>query len=287
MIKRTTESNHPFIKKLYDSLHAFHIEGLTMSEDREFTAIVEAVQFTDTESLNIYDAFSEEEILAKYLIANELSIPLYFVCLKNGIFNIFTVVEEARNSEETFTQITIVQSNRFDEEGFVRWWAEIKKTSQTHPLNNGASKRTARTVFDEIIESRGYAWGGNIDAFIVDSNFERVLCIIDDISIGFVDIENKMADPGLFFHKRGPIYNTWLSTVKLANYLNVPHILLTKNANDRESEVVGITAIDHLDISGIYYVNGQTPPQCIVRGIENISNYICNLVSIVSPPIYK
>jgi len=286
MKKRTTESIHPFIAKLYNSLHAYHIEGLTMDKNREFTAIVEAIQFEKNEELNVFSAFSEEDVLAKWLIANELSVPLYFVCLKMGVFSIFEAIEILRTENGMLSEISLNIVEELNEEEFVSWWAVIKKTTQTHPLNNGASSRAANTIFDEILESHGFAWGGNIDAFIVDSKFENVLCIIDDISIGFVDIENFQADPARFFHKRGPIYNTWLSTVKLANRLNVPHLLLTKNAKDKEKEVVGISVIDHLDLSGIYYVGGETPPQRIIKGINNIKRYIEEVIKVSVPPVF-
>ena len=113
------------------------------------------------------------------------------------------------------------------------------------------------------------------------------MCIIDDISIGFVKITDYRADPGRFFHKRGPIYNTWFSTVKLASNLQVPHILLTKNANDKQAEIVGISVIEFLDKSGIYYVNNQKPPENIIRGKSNIIETLHKLVLTSFPPKYR
>jgi hypothetical protein len=289
VIKRTTESDHPFIHKLYTSINAFHIEGLTMDESRNFSAIIEAIQFSDDEVLDIREAFSTEDIMAKFLLSTELDIPLFFVCLHKKVFTILRAFEQkiVRDDAVTFSEVSFSVVETLDEAGFVVWWSKIKKTSQTHPLNNGANSRTSNTVFDQIIESKGYAWGGNIDALVVNSDFTKVLCVIDDISIAFVSIDNNYADPARFFHKRGPIYNTWLSTVKLANMLNVPHILLTKDANNGNDEVVGISVIDHLDTSGIFYVDKISPPQRIVKGIDTIQKSIMDLIASSIPPVYK
>lgn len=159
MKKRPTESNHFFTRELYKSIHAFSVEGLTMDENRDFTAIVEAVEFEKNESIDLLKAFTKEEVLAKKLLADELSVPIYFVCYKHNFYYVYSLKEEIIGNNDSFSEVFIVK-NMYDRLGFISWWKSIKKTSQSHPLNNGAAKRTARTVFDEVIESSGYSWGG-------------------------------------------------------------------------------------------------------------------------------
>lgn len=275
---RSTESNHQFTNTLYRNISAYHLEGLTMDANRNFTAAVEAVELDAYEEIHVSEIFPEEELKAKYLLATSIKVPLYIITCKIDYFIIYKVSLDI-NRNLFFEEEFICDSN-----GFVNWWARIKKTQQPHPLLNGGQYRAGKTKFDGLIEATGQAWGGNIDGFVIREN--KIVAIIDNISIGFTRIENKVADPARFFHKRGPKYTTWLSTVKLAKQLNVPHILLTIDANNPTAEVVGMSIIEHLDTSGVYYHNNVTPPNNIIRGMTNIINNINRTIQESKPPTF-
>ena len=272
MKRRTTENRHYFTEKLFGKLNAYSIENIAMDEERNFTAIIEAVEYNELEQIKINDVFKKEEIEAKLLMAKKLEIPFFFVAYQKGIYYIFEI---NRNHEQRLI-------NKLDEIGFVTWWASVKKTKQFHPLNNGGLDRAYGTIFDRVLDKYGQKWGGNVDGFIIGNS--DIQCIIDNISIAFVSIDNYKADPARFFHLRGPKYETWYSTVKLANMLKVPHILLTIDKNNPSEEVVGISVIDELTKNGIKYVDNITPPQRIVRGMKNITEKISELIKVSKPP---
>lgn len=276
---RSTENNHLFTNTLYRNLSAYHLEGLTMDTHRNFTAAVEAVELEANEEIHVSEIFTEDELRAKYLLATSIQVPLFIITCRIDEFIIYNVSLDS-NQHIFFKEVLVCDSN-----GFVNWWAQIKKTKQPHPLLNGGQYRAGRTIFDGLIEAAGQAWGGNIDGFVIRNN--KIVAIIDNISIGFTRIENEVADPARFFHKKGPKYTTWLSTVKLAKQLNVPHILLTIDAKNPTSEVVGMSVIKHLDPSGIYYNNNVTPPNNILRGMGNITNIINKAIQESNPPTFR
>lgn len=272
MKRRTTENKHPFTEKLFSNLNAYSIENIAMDEQRNFTAIIEAVEYNELEKISIYSVFSTKEIDARLLMARRLGIPFYFVAFQKDNYYIYEIQQDADQN----------LIHMFNELGFVNWWASIKKTKQLHPLNNGGLDRAYGTIFDRVLDKYGQKWGGNVDGFIIEN--KDITCIIDNISIAFVSIDNEKADPARFFHLRGPKYETWYSTVKLANTLGIPHILLTIDKNNPNNEIVGISVIDELTKNGIKYVDNITPPQRIIRGMPNIVSKIKELVSKAKPP---
>lgn len=116
---------------------------------------------------------------------------------------------------------------------------------------------------------------------------KKIVAIIDNISIGEKSgsIDGKYANPALYFFKRGPRYETWLSSVKLARQLNVPHFLFTIDKVNPEEEHIGFTKIEKLTKNGIFYEKNKGPNENILEGLNNILLEIEKALKNTSVPI--
>ena len=293
MLRRTTErTNHSFQQQLFKEINAFDLQGLTMNDNRScFTA---GVEYFDLE-LDEYLVFNQNQsavynlegmleighIYAQNLLTRQLGIPLYYIFGYEDEFFIHQMILD--NNQITY------KSNLLNTEELVQFWHTIKRTIQTHPINlNGAEQRANETRIDRILENNDLAWGGNIDGFIIQDG--EIVSIIDCISIGRAsqrntgDLTDPVADPALYFCKRGPKYETWKSTITLANSLEVPHVLFTLDAVNTELETIGLTGIDFLTKKGINYFNRISPNENVIHGLDNIVNAIFDLISRLNVP---
>lgn len=298
MKRRTTENvNHNFQKKLYNNLNAFDLQGLTMNKSRDgFIAGIEYFDLTSQEyklvKSNPYSVFemdtmlSHDLIKAQAIFTKQLKVPLYYIWgYKNDKNSYHFLRDEIHLNDNRM-------SNKFESislQQLIKFWRKIKPTHQTNPYDkNGAKYRAEKTRIDEILEEHGLEWGGNIDGFIIKD--KKVIAIIDCISIGEKSqtnthgLNDPNADPALYFKRRGPKYETWLSTVTLAKVLNVPHLLLTLNKVNQNQEAIGLTAIDHLSSEGIFYNEDIAPNANVVQGLNNIHGEIFKLLKNLKPP---
>lgn len=293
MLRRTTErKNHSFQQKLFKEINAYDLQGLTMNYDRSrFTAGVEYFDMEPDEYLvfkqdqsdvyNLQGMLEIEHIHAQALLTRLLDIPLYYIFGYGDEFFLHQIILDNNK--------ILYKSNLLTTEELVQFWHKIKGTIQTHPINlNGAEKRANETRIDGILEKNYLAWGGNIDGFIIQNG--EIVSIIDCISIGAAsqrntrDLTDPAADPALYFHRRGPKYETWKSTITLAKALEVPHLLFTLNSVDTELETIGLTGIDFLTRSGINYFNEISPNKNVIYGLDNIKIAIFNLASNLNVP---
>lgn len=276
---RSTENSHFFQEKLFKELNAFELQGLLMDENRNFTAAVEAIEYNENENPDLKNVFSKEELYAKYRLAEELEVPFYLIQFFRGKFGIAKVYKSSDDS------IELSKIKEKTEEEFIEFWKELKKTKQVHALLNGAYERTEKTIFDKVLRKANLEWGGNIDGFIMKR--KKIVAIIDNISIGEKSgsIDGKYANPALYFFKRGPRYETWLSSVKLARQLNVPHFLFTIDKVNPEEEHIGFTKIEKLTKNGIFYEKNKGPNENILEGLNNILLEIEKALKNTSVPI--
>lgn len=252
---RTTERSHNFRTDFFNKFNIHQLEGLTLDSDYNFTACVEAIEFSPHENINIKDIFTKDEINAKMIIADTLNIPFYIIAERNWEFYIWQV-----QKEQQFKPLYKLNNLQF-----VKWWANIKRTPQPKRLYE-ARERANKSRFDNLLEANGLAWGGNLDGFIVKEN--KVAAIIENIFTKY-DLTSKYADPYLYFKSKGPNYNSWLPTVKLARFFNVPLFLFTYEANTN-NERVGFTVIDSLSKESIEYRNKVHPWGNVIEGMGNI-----------------
>ena len=276
MKKYTVEYEHEFLNLIYERLNSIRIDCLTMDEDRNFTSIVEAYELDQSETLNNALDFvikDYKRIFQLKRISELIRVPIFYIFYFNNKFHIYKLEE------------SIIYDRGLSEKEFIDFWKKIKKTKQTHPLINGAQERASESIFYNTLSKYGLSWGGNIDGIIFESN--KITGIIDDISIGFTQLDNISADPSLFFFKRGPRYETWLSTVKLAKTLKVPHLLITKNKKDQKDNRIGLTSIEVLTKKGIFYLDDLRPSNNIIIGLDKIVREV-KLQILKSPvPDYK
>ena len=281
---RSTENDHSFQIALYEKLNAYSLQGLLMDSNHKFTAAVEAIEYNSDEEIKI--PFSNKELCAKYLLASKLKVPFYIVTYKANYFRIFEVLQSANN---TFRFIS-TPKKPLNENEFANWWGKLKGTVQQKPLANGAGSRANATVFDSTLEKYKLKWGGNIDGFIVNESFDKIECIIDNISVSG-KLDGMNADPAKYFNDgnpaHGPKYDGWYPTTFLASSLNVPHALFTFNKKDHTENKIGLTFISELSAEKISYVDNITPNSNVLEGIDTIKAEINEKLPKMNPPTIK
>lgn len=87
-----------------------------MDENRNFTATIEAVQFEENETPNLKEVFSQEELYAKYRLAEELKIPFYLIQFFKGKFGIVKVYK----SSDDIIELSKLKEKT--EEEFIKFW---------------------------------------------------------------------------------------------------------------------------------------------------------------------
>jgi hypothetical protein len=269
---RTTERDHEFTQRLFEKLNLFSIQGLTLNANKEFSAAIEAIQYEANEEVNLETIFPIIEAKAKYYLAKILEIPFYYVIYQSAEFRVYEI-ELAKNFHSKQIEV-------FNEKGFVDWWAKLKGLNQPKPLME-AAERVKNSIFDITLEKHKMAWGGNIDGFMFRN--KEFACIIENIYTQKNPLESLQGEPSYYFHMRGPNYNTWFPTVKLASFLNVPLFLFTIEGNNNK-ERIGFAVIDHLSTSGIFY-KGNKPNKNILEGLENIMETINANLNSISPKL--
>lgn len=154
-----------------------------------------------------------------------------------------------------------------------------KQTIQSKALNNGGEKRIGKTIFDSTLRKYGCEWGGNIDGFVLSEDGRSIRYIIDNISVSAPNLNDE---PSHYFNspnpKHGPRYEGWYAAVKLANKLNVPHVLFTIDKRDTEKEHIGFAIIDKLTPEGIWYADNISPDKRILSGLDSIEKEVEKIV---------
>ena len=258
---RSTEREHRFTEKLFNHLRLFSLQGLTIDVNHNFTAAIEAVQYHKDERIDLSSVFPFIEVKAKYFLAKSLNVPLYFITHQHSTFKVYHIV-----CDNEFTSKLVYT---FNEKEFVNWWATLKGLSQPKPLME-AAERVKDSVFDITLVKYGMAWGGNIDGYMFKN--KKYACIIENIYTQRHPLESHKGEPSYYFHMRGPNYNTWYPTVKLAGQLNIPLFVFTIEGNSKK-ERIGFSVIDYLSTKGIFY-KGKKPNQNILEGLQNIKNVV-------------
>lgn len=269
---RTTERKHNFTKELFDDLNIFSLESLTMNEKDEFTSCIEGIDF-ENEKINLNKIFTHNQIHSKLFLSKLLNIPFYLMIHSMGVFLIYEVV---KINEE----INFQKKYELNEEGFVDWWRRLKGQKQNKPFYE--PNRINNSIFDIVIEKRGFSWGGNIDGFMFKS--KKIVCIIENIYTQKNPIDSEKGDPRTYFKSKGPNFNSWKPLVILSIKLNVPLFLFTWDGKS-EDEKIGFSVIDKLTYEDITYRYNIPPYKQIIKGKINIKNMIISNLN-QSPPIY-
>ena len=274
---RTSENSHDFQTRLFSRLQAYSLQGLLMNDRHEFTTAIEAVEYEVGDDKTKVP-FTQSELHARYVLAREAGVPLYLLCYMDRLYKLIKVTE---NKDQVVLRVV----DRLDETGFIQWWGERKQTVQTKHLNNGGEVRLGETVFDTVLRRNGYEWRGNIDGFVLSGDNQHVAYIIDNISVSRKDLNDE---PSHYFNspnpRHGPRYEGWYAAVKLANQIQVPHLLFTIDKRDETKEHIGLTVIEKLSPEGIFYVNNQKPNDNVVERMETIVRAINEKLRTALPP---
>lgn len=84
---RTSENSHEFQERLFKRLKAYSLQGLLMNDKHEFTTAVEAVEYENGDDKTKVP-FTEADLHARYVLAQEAGIPLYILCYIDKLYKI-------------------------------------------------------------------------------------------------------------------------------------------------------------------------------------------------------
>lgn len=262
---RTSENRHEFQERLFQRLKAYSLQGLLMNDRKEFTAAIEAIEYEEGDDLKKVP-FGEEQLRARYILAHAIGVPLYLILYMQGVYKILEAEKRDGRIKLVFREPYLT------EEAFIMWWKARKQTVQNKALNNGGEIRIGKTIFDSTLRKYGCEWGGNIDGFVLCENGDGIRYIIDNISVSAPNLNDE---PSHYFHspnpKHGPRYEGWYAAVKLANILQVPHLLFTIDKRNTREEHVGLAVIDRLTPEGIWYADNISPDRQILRNLDFIA----------------
>jgi hypothetical protein len=257
---RSTERCHKFTNALFEYFPLYDLQGLTLDANYHFTAGVEAAEFEAGEKPDVLDMYSPEEWSAKICLCNQLRVPLYAMVFKAGT-DFIDIFEMVGNTTVGIRAKPWAQPKLED---FPDWWIKIKGTEQSKPLYEAADRRS---LYDQLIEKRGLAWGGNVDGFALDG--DKIVAIIESRYTEKKPLERY--DPAEYYTPkpwRAGDYNTWKPVVLLSSELKIPLFLFTFQRQSEE-ERVGISLIGSISKDELEYQN-SAPYQNIVKGLANI-----------------
>jgi len=257
---RNTERNHVFADKIENEIPFHSLQGLTLDKNYNFSAGIEAVEYSENETVSLNTIFSFDDWKGKHCLCNELDIPLYLLSYKHKekTINIYEV-EVNGGTVSFYTHST----KNFND--FCSWYAKLKGTIQEKPLYEADSRKS---FFDNLIESNGIYWGGNIDGYIVDDD-ENIRCIIET-RLSNRALVNRY-DPSRYFkgtyRKKGD-YKTWEPLFLLAIRLEIPLFLLTFSRLTTE-EKVGFSTLDSMSQDAITFQD-DFPQNNILEGVDSL-----------------
>jgi hypothetical protein len=284
---RTTEKHpHPIWEKLVVAFPVAEIQGFILScTDEELInatkngvrvipiQCLEAAEYDNDSELFPENIFSVQEWINKINAALFFDSSLLFLTHKPRDSYLFRLHEVLHNEGE----VRFVEVNTFIEPtAFIAWWRSIKKLAQSKKLVE-AKPRQALTLFDEIIESNGYSWGGNMDGFILTDLNNTVKAIIEVRQSRSFPIEKY--DPANYFsgtQTKGGDFKTWLPLVYLKKAYNVPIVLITFSTKSEGK--FGFTEVSSISYSKLFYVNDISPNKNISDDFSVLKEWLLNLM---------
>jgi hypothetical protein len=275
-IRSTESSVHPIIKKLSSEIILGDIQGFVFqaTDEQLFDATLnsessikifclEAVEVDDISELIPKSIFSTNEWFNKLHIANFFNSNLLLLShIKNDDFLFRLYKVENNNSIISFTEI----SKYSTESEFMLWWNSIKLLNQTKPTYEARSRQNL-TIFDNVLEKNGSAWGGNIDGLVISQSNNMVTAIIELRQTRSFPLENY--DPARFFlgtQRKSGDFKTWLPLIYLKNAYNLPLVLITVSTLDTSK--FGFAKVDKIDKKALYYKDNLSPNRNLNNDID-------------------
>ena len=281
---RSTESTslHPIIKKLYSEFIIADIQGfIFQSNDEQLLEAtnsgvnsikiqcLEAVEIDTESELNPELIFENAEWIRKINAANFFGSNLLLLSHLKDDTSLFRLHEATKQD----SIIILKEMASFaDEKEFMTWWKSIKLLGQTKPTYEARSRQNL-TVFDNIIEKNGSAWGGNIDGFVLSDNQDKVKAILEFRQTHNFPLERY--DPARFFlgtRTKSGDFKTWLPLIYLKNAYNIPVILITISSKDTSK--FGFTEVEKIDPTALYYKNNIPPYQNLNDDTQKLKEWL-------------
>ncbi len=287
MIRRNTEGQHNFCLQVGRACNINDMQGLLMNEKGKFTAAVEAFEMKADEKIDrvMGNTFSEREFYIKSCFAERVNVPFFLFIHREGRKRIYLYEIKP---DHKLKSVQSVAEEVLSEEEFIDWWGSHKRTVQKKEYRVELKDRIQLSYFDDLLESRGLKWGGNVDGFMVSAEGD----LAEEVNI-FSVIENRFTnkksirqyDPADYFTSGGGDYYTWLPLIKLKELLDIPLFLFTYSNREGEENLVGATLIETLSEQGITYIqnrNGRQMKPCenLFDNTEELVQWVKELVSL-------
>ena len=282
MKRRDVEGDHAFAKCVAEQCQIFELGGLLLDKNWNFTAAVEAFELSSEEKGTPLSSLLDrsgyaENLFMSGLFAQKLNVPFYIIAhvQDESIVRLYSV-----HSDHNSKQLLCSEHRKLTEDDFIRWWQEMKGTVQTKPYRKDLKDRAKSSYFDNLLESNGLKWGGNIDGYLVSdsSDASNMIAVIENRFTRKIPL-NKY-DPNAFYSGyNGGDYNTWLPLMKLKDRLGIPLFLMTYSHRSGEENKVGITQIlGQSKTEGLQYIkdtNGAFIRPCdnIVQSVSDVKKW--------------
>lgn len=272
MKKRNVEGTHAFAQFVADQCNIFALGGLLLDRNWNFTAAVEAFELEKEEKRSHLTSLLNSNGLTKAIImdgafAHQLGIPFFVVThvIDESHIHVYELCSDYKNNE-----LQCVDKKALSEEEFIQWWQEMKGTVQTKLYGKDFRTRAAKSYFDNLLESHGLKWGGNIDGYLVIDRNDRhnIIAIIENRFTNMTPLSKY--DPNTYYKGyNGGDYYTWLPLMNLKDSLDVPLFLMTYSYRDGEQNQVGITRVlGQSKNNGLLYIQNQNGES--IRPCDNI-----------------
>lgn len=284
-IRSTETVPNPMLQRIFSEFIIAEIQGfiLQATDEQLWEATIkstnsikiqclEAVEIDNKTELNPELIFTKEEWIHKINAANFFGSNMLLLShLKDDtcLFRLHEIVKY----EST---IIIKEIESFDDENkFMKWWKSIKLLTQTKATYE-ARVRQGHTIFDQIIEKNGSAWGGNIDGIVLSDSQDHVRAIIEVRQTHTFPLTRY--DPAIFFsgsRTKSGDFKTWLPLMYLKNAYNIPVILITVSTLDTTK--FGYAEIEKIDRNALYYKKNITPNQNLTDSIHKLKEWFSDL----------
>jgi hypothetical protein len=288
---RTTEKHpHPIWEKFISEYKVSEIQGFIFQcTDEELIAAakngnqiipihcLEAAEYDDNKEFFPENFFSSSEWINKINTTRYFNSNLKFLTHKPNdeyLFRLHNV--ELISGNVLFNEIECFK----DEESFIQWWKSIKILRQTKRTVE-AKSRQSKTIFDNIIEKNGSAWGGNVDGFLLSDDTKIVKAIIEIRQSRSFPVEKY--DPANYFlgtATKGGDFKTWLPLIYLKNAYKIPLIILTLSTKNNTK--FGYTEVFSISNKELIYVDRIPPTKNVTDDFEKFKQWLLNLINKVS-----
>ena len=284
MKKRDMENCTAFSKEVQRACNMYDMQGLCKDADDRYTIAVEAF---DMENNNLEDykrELSDEELYIKASFA--LKVGAVFTLLlhtkKNGSDKIVVRMfapEHVYNRNCTGPVVRCIYDKMMTESEFVTWWKSKKAGRQTKPYRAGMAAKIRASYFDNLMESNGSSWCGNIDGFLVRKDASGQIKIVGIVENRYSNKLNIDAyNPNAYFKYNGGDYRTWSELKSLADHMGVPLFLCTYSRMPGMERKVGMTQVTSVTSSGLSYKFNLVPGANVKSSPEDANKWLTQAV---------